>query len=582
MIAGLPALDSANLPGYVEFMSKNTPLLRSGDGTGLWNLAAMLITLAIIAPLLAVVWIALTPSENPWLHLITTVLPRYLTNSLILMLSVGCITGIIGTGTAWLVANRSFPGRGILQIALLAPLAIPAYIGAYALVDFLEYAGPVQTGLRGLFGWENTRAYWFPDIRSMPVAVLVLSLSLYPYVYLLSRIAFEEQGMNTLDVARALGASPLSTFWRVSLPAARPAIVAGIAIVMMEVLNDFGTVEFFAIQTLTTGIFTLWLDAGNAGGAAQIACLMLALVLILFVVEKITRHRRKFHSLSRAPRPIIRQELRGGAGFLAMVVCALPVLLGFFLPISILIAIGDFGAWGSGALWRAAANTLGLGFAAAGIAILGAVALTQATRYATTRWIRRLTPVTTIGYAVPGAVLAIGVLIPLGRADHALADLIEALTGIDPGLLFTGSVAAIVIAYVVRFFAIAQGAVESAMARVSPSMDMAARSLGRGRLSTLARLHLPMIRGSILTAFVLIFVDAIKELPATLILRPFNFDTLATRAYNFASVEDLERAAPAALLVVAAGLIPVFLAAWPVIRRPRSATAENLVTNPAT
>lgn len=526
-----------------------------------WMAGAVLVAAIVVLPLVSVLVMAFGGSGTDWVHLWSTIMPRYLGNSLVMMVSVGVCAGVIGTGTAWLVASRDFPGRAVLQYALLMPLAIPAYISAYALVDTLEFSGPVQGLLRDLFGWQSARDYWFPEIRSRWAGVLVMSLSLYPYVYLMTRSSFESQGTATVDVARALGCSPRRAFWRVSLPMARPAIAAGVAIVMMEVLNDFGTVEFFAIQTLTTGVFSLWLEASDRAGAAQIAVMMLVIVLALALVEKGSRRRKRYHGLARSDRPMIRRQMTGMGRLVPTMLCTVPVIGGFVLPISVIVSLADPDGWADGGLWEAARNTVGLGVTAAVLAVLGAIFLTQAVRYAASRTITRITPVTTIGYAAPGAVLAVGILLPLAALDNRLADAILAMTGMDPGLLLTGTAFSVVLAYVVRFFAIAQGSVESAMTQVTPAMDHAARSLGQGRWTVLRRVHLPLIRGAVVTALVLIFVDAVKELPATLMLRPFNFDTLATRVYNYASTEDLERAAPAAVLVTLAGLLPILLLA---------------------
>ncbi|MHA1129046.1 MAG: ABC transporter permease [Alphaproteobacteria bacterium] len=514
-----------------------------------WSVGALLIAAVVVFPLLSVVWIAFFPTENIWGHLVSTTLPRYLRNSLILMFSVGVISAAIGTGAAWLVVMTRFPMRRVLQWALLMPLALPAYIGAYALVDFLEYAGPVQTLLRDVFGWQDSRAYWFPEIRSMWAAIFVLSLSMYPYIYLLALAAFREQSANMLEVARALGTGPWSLFLRVALPLARPAIAAGMAIVMMETLNDFGTVEFFAVQTLTTGIFTTWLQGYNAGGAAQIACVILGLVLFLAAFEKISRRSRRYHGTSSKRVPVSPTELRGVKAWGATIACTLPFALGFVLPFGVIAshALDNPEYWVDAGLWRAI------------LTVLGALFLVYGVRQSGSRLPRYLLPVTSIGYAAPGAVLAIGILFPLAAFDIFLADTIEAWFGIDIGLLITGSAAAIVLAYFVRFFAIGLGAVDSAMGRVTPSMDMASRSLGRGVGQTLREIHVPLIRGSVLVAGMLIFVDGVKELPATLLLRPFNFDTLATRVYSAASLEDLGQAAPAAIFVTLVGLLPVII-----------------------
>ncbi|MEE9454165.1 MAG: iron ABC transporter permease [Paracoccaceae bacterium] len=528
-----------------------------------WTFGALLIAALVLLPLLSVVWIAFFPTENIWGHLIATTLPRYLKNSVILMLSVGVMAAAIGTGAAWLVAMTRFPGRRILEWALLMPLAVPAYIGAYALVDFWEYAGPVQTFLRGFFGWQNSRDYWFPEIRSIWAAAFVLSLSMYPYIYLLARAAFRGQSANMLEVARALGTGPWGVFLRVGLPLARPAIVAGMAIVMMETLNDFGTVDFFAVQTLTTGIFTTWLQGYNAGGAAQIACVILSLVLFLAAFEKISRRRRRFHNLSSRSAPINAVQLQGWRAISATIACTLPVAFGFLLPFGVIAshALDNPAFWVDDALWRAIFNTVMLAGSAAVLTILAAVFLVYGARQSKGRLLRYLMPVTTIGYAAPGAVLAIGILFPLAAFDTALADAFKTWFDLNIGLLLTGSAVAIIFAYIVRFFAIGLGAVDSAFARVTPSMDMAARSLGRTPGQVLRAVHMPLIKGSALVAAMLIFVDGVKELPATLILRPFNFDTLATRVYNHASLENLGEAAPAAILVTLIGLLPVILLA---------------------
>ena len=528
-----------------------------------WSVGAFLIAAMVLLPILSVVWIAFHPTENIWGHLIQTTLPRYLRNSVILMLATGLLTAAIGTGAAWLVVMTRFPGRRVLEWALLLPLALPAYIAAYALVDFWEYAGPLQTWLRAAFGWQSARDYWFPEVRSMWAAIFVLSLAMYPYTYLLARAAFREQSANMLEVARALGCGPLKLFWRVALPLARPAIAAGSAIVMMEVLNDFGTVDFFTVQTLTTGIFTTWLQGYNAGGAAQIACVILTMVLFLAAFEKFNRRKKRFHSLSSRKVPVTPATLSGPKAWIATVACFVPVLFGFLIPFTIIAghAMDEWSAWLEPKLWRAILNTVMLAGSAAILTILGALFLVYGARQSSSKLLRALIPVTSIGYAAPGAVLAIGILFPLAAFDTAVADTIERWTGVDVGLLLTGTAAAVVIAYSVRFFAIGLGAVDSAMGRVTPSMDMASRSLGRTLGQTLGEVHVPLIRGSVVVAAMLIFVDGVKELPATLILRPFNFDTLAVRVYHEASLEHLERAAPAAILVTLVGLLPVLILA---------------------
>jgi iron(III) transport system permease protein len=528
-----------------------------------WTVAALAIVAVVLAPLAAVLWIALHPTENIWPHLLSTVLPRYFTTTLVMMAGVGILTAAVGTGAAWLVTMYRFAGRGWLVHALLFPLALPAYVGAYALVDFLDYSGPLQTGLRATFGYQDARDYWFPEIRSTWAAVLVLSAALYPYVYLLTRQALREQSGGVYEVARALGTGGWGLFWRLGLPLARPAIAAGVALALMETVADFGTVAHFGVQTLTTGVFSTWLNGGNAGGAAQIAGVIMMLIFLLVAMERISRRNARFHRPARHARPIEPQTLTGWRAALAFGLCLVPFLFGFVLPVGVMLthAFDRPDVWIAPGLGSAALNTLIVGGTAALITVGSALFLVYGVRMAGRGLARLILPVTLLGYAAPGAVLAVGLLVPLAALDHRVADTILALTGTDPGLLLTGTSAAIVLAYVVRFFGIAQGAVDSAFGRISPSLPMAARSLGEGNGGTLRRLYLPLMRGSVASALLVVFVDCVKELPATLLLRPFNFNTLSTRVYELASLERLGEAAPAALVVTALGLAAVALLA---------------------
>ena len=528
-----------------------------------WTVAALAIVAVVLAPLVAVLWIALHPTENIWPHLLSTVLPRYFTTTLVMMAGVGLLTAAVGTGAAWLVTMYRFAGRGWLVHALLFPLALPAYVGAYALVDFLDYSGPLQTGLRATFGWQDARDYWFPEIRSTWAAVLVLSAALYPYVYLLTRQALREQSGGVYEVARALGTGGWWLFWRLGLPLARPAIAAGVALALMETVADYGTVTHFGVQTLTTGVFSTWLNGGNAGGAAQIAGVIMTLIFLLVAMERISRRNARFHRPARHARPIEPQTLTGWRAALAFGLCMVPFLFGFVLPVGVMLthAFDRPDVWIAPGLGSAALNTLIVGGTAALVTVGAALFLVYGVRMAGRGLARLILPVTLLGYAAPGAVLAVGILVPLAALDHRVADTILALTGTDPGLLLTGTAAAIVLAYVVRFFGIAQGAVDSAFGRISPSLPMAARSLGEGNGGTLRRLYLPLMRGSVASALLVVFVDCVKELPATLLLRPFNFNTLSTRVYELASLERLGEAAPAALVVTALGLAAVALLA---------------------
>ena len=526
-----------------------------------WGFAAFCLAALVVAPIVSVIWIAFHPVENIWPHLMATVLPRYFGNTLILMVGVGVLTGFFGTGCAWLVTNYDFPGRRWLDAGLLFPLAVPAYVGAYALVDFLNYAGIVQTALRGAMGWTSARDYWFLEIRSRLAAVIVLSAALTPYVYFLARTAFRDQSGSAHDVARALGCGPWRLFWRVGLPLARPAIAAGVALALMETVADYGTVMHFGVQTLTTGIFSTWLTAGNSGGAAQIALLVLALILLLVGLERRGRRGMAHHSLSRADRAVVRVALRGGKAWLSFGFCALPFVIGFVLPVGVMLrhALLAPAGWVSPGLAQALLNTLFVSGAAAGLTVIAALILLYGARLSGRRLPRLLLPIATLGYAAPGAVLALGLLIPLAALDHRLADAVLAITGRDPGLLLTGTAAALILAYLVRFFGVAQGAIDAGMGRIAPNLPLAARTLGRSIRGTLGAVYLPLLRAPLATAMLVVFVDCVKELPATLLLRPFNFNTLATRVYEEASLERLNDAAPAALLVMGVGLVAVLL-----------------------
>ncbi len=536
---------------------------RSWPRPDLWTIGAVLIAAVVLAPILSIIWIAFNPTENIWPHLMATVLPRYLGTTLLLMAGVAVLTAGMGTGAAWLVSQYRFPGRNWLSQALLFPMAIPAYVGAYALVDLLDYAGPVQSGLRTTFGWTSARDYWFPETRSLPMAILVLSFALYPYVYLLARAAYREQSGRAYEVARALGCGPWGLFLRIGWPLSRPAIAAGVALALMETVADYGTVLHFGVQTLTTGVFSTWLNGGNAGGAAQIAGVILVLILLLVGLERAGRGGARFHRLGRGSQAVEPQSIAGRKRWSATLLCLIPFVGGFVLPVGVMLVKSAAApeGWLAQGLLDALLNTLIVGSLAAAVTVGAAIFLVYALRMKGSRTAQWLLPLTLIGYAAPGAVLALGLLLPLAALDHRLADAVLALTGWDPGLMITGTAFALGLAYLVRFFGIAQGAVDAAFGRVSPSLSMAARSLGRSATGTLGAVYLPLMRGSVLTALLVVFVDCVKELPATLLLRPFNYNTLSTRVFELASLERLSEAAPAALLVMAVGLFAVVAAA---------------------
>lgn len=531
------------------------------DGSALrWKLAVGAIALLVALPVLSIFWLAFFPEENIWPHLMHTVLGRYVSSTLILAFGVGMLTLMAGVAGAWLVSMCRFPGRGFYEWALLLPLAVPAYVIAYVYTDLLEYAGPVQKSLRAWFGWESARDYWFPEIRSMGGAIAMLSLVLYPYVYMLSRAAFLEQCGSIRAASRALGCSPWQSFRRVSLPMARPAIAVGVSLVLMETLNDFGTVEFFSVHTLSVGIYDTWLSRGNLGGAAQIACSTLVFVLLLIALERIGRARQRHFVRSPAGRSD-GYRLRGWRALAASGFCALLLLLGFGVPVLVLAdyVLANFSSYWSGEFVAIARNSFLLAGSAALLTALLGLLLAYGKRLYPQPAIRLLVGFSKLGYAMPGAVMAIGVLIPLALFDNALDAWLRETFGVSSGLLLSGTVFAILFAYCARFLAVAAGAIETSLAKVTPSMDRASRSLGRNSWQTLWQVHLPLVRAGILSGSLVVFVDCMKELPATLLLRPFGFDTLATHVYQFASDEMLERSALGALMIVLVGLLPVIL-----------------------
>ncbi len=527
-----------------------------------WYSVAWGSAILVMLPVLSVFWLALFPTENIWPHLVDTVLPVYVKTTLLLLAGVGTLSAVIGVGTAWLVTMCNFPGRRIFEWALLLPFAMPAYLIAYLYTDLLEYAGPLQTLLRDTFGWQTAREYWFPEIRSLGGAIWMLTLVLYPYVYLLSRASFLEQSMSIRDASRIFGCSPLQSFFRVSLPIARPAIAVGLSLVAMETLNDFGTVDYFAVKSLSAGIYDAWLNMGNLGAAAQIATLMMMFVVLLISLERIARARQRQFTNADRFGTIERYRLSPAKSALATLFCALPVLLGFLIPFLVLgsYAIRRLDQLGEADFLAHASHSFTLSAMAALLTVVVAVILAYSKRlYPERQSLTLAARFSSLGYALPGAVLAIGVIIPLATFDNSVDAFMREHFGFGTGLLLSGTPFAIVFAYCVRFLAVSSGSVDSSLAKVTPSMDMASRSLGQNPLQTLRRVHLPLVRGGLLTAVLVVFVDSMKELPATLILRPFNYDTLATYVYQYASDEMLETSALAAMLIVLVGIVPVIL-----------------------
>ncbi|BES71140.1 iron ABC transporter permease [Marinobacter nanhaiticus D15-8W] len=534
--------------------------MRSGTSKR-WVLSAAFTTALVALPVFAVLYLALFPEENVWPHLIDTTLPIYLSNTFKLMLGVSMITLVIGIATAWLVTMCQFPGRRFFEWALLLPFAVPAYVIAYVYTDLLDYAGPVQVFLRDLFGWRNAADYWFPSIRSVTGATLMIGLVLYPYIYLLARAAFLEQSPSLFAVSRSLGQSAFGTFFRVVLPIARPAIAVGLSLVLMETLNDFGTVDFFAVNTLTAGLFDTWMNLGNLGGAAQIATVMLSFVLILVTLERYSRRRQQQYAARDLRHPLHRFRISRPRQVLCIAVCAIPLVLGFVIPALVLgyYAIEYFAESWTATFVENALNSLFLSGAAAVMTLAIGLLLAYSRRLHDTRGMRVLMRLSSLGYAMPGAVLAVGVIVPFAAFDNWLDLRMERWFGWNSGLLLSGTAFAIVFAYTVRFLAVSAGSLESALQKITPSMDMASRSMGVPAGKTLVRVHLPMLRGTLLTAALVVFVDCMKELPATLILRPFNFETLATYVYQFASDEMLRQSGLPALVIVVAGIVPVIV-----------------------
>ncbi|MCB1360107.1 MAG: iron ABC transporter permease [Rhodobacter sp.] len=527
-----------------------------------WSLGAVLVAGLIALPIVAVVAQVLIPSGGAWAHLASTVLPLYLRNSLLLVALTVALASAMGVGAGWLIAGFEFRGRGVLQWALMLPMTMPGYVIAYVYYDRLAYAGPVQSALRALFGWGR-HDYWFPQIASLPGAAVLLALVLYPYIYLLTRAAFATQSLHLIEAARALGQSPRGAFFRVALPMARPAMVAGAAFVAMETLADFGTVQHLGVQTLTTGIFRTWFARGEPVAAAQLAALLIGFIAVALVLERILRGSRRYTGdpAGRSATAAARHALTGWRAWIVMALCAFPILAGFVVPMGDLVRrallVGD-PMWGPRFL-AFAANSLMLAGMAALLLLSVGLFLGYARRLDGSPLVRGALGVAGIGYAMPGAVIAVGILLPLSWADQTLDTWARASFGVSTGLLLTGSYVGLLYAYAVRFLSISLNTIEASLQRIPPSLDDAARGLGSGPGRTLLSVHFPLLRGGLLSAAIFIFADVMKELPATLIVRPFNLDTLAIRTYRLASDGRLDEASTSALLIVALGIIPVVL-----------------------
>ncbi|MEL6496422.1 MAG: iron ABC transporter permease [Cyanobacteria bacterium J06623_7] len=529
-----------------------------------WTLLVVAIALIIALPILFVFSSIFSNSGAIWQHLAETVLKDYIINSCWLMLLVGTGVCIIGVGTAWLVTMCRFWGSRWLEWALLLPLAAPAYLLAYAYTSMLDYFGPVQSSLRSLFGWSSVNDYWFPEIRSLWGAAVMLLLVLYPYVYLLARVAFLEQSVCTMEASRCLGCSPWRSFFAIALPLARPAIAAGLALALMETLNDLGTVEYFGINTFTTGIYRTWLGMGERAAAAQLAAFLMVFVFILIILERRSRRAAQYYDSSSSIEKLTPFELNPWQSILALGSCLLPVCLGFIIPAAYLVRLtldnldtafdGDFG--------NLARHSFILASITAIAAMIIALVMAYGQRLEPNWFMKTAVRIAAMGYAIPGSVIAVGVLIPVAGLDNIIDRWMQSTFNISTGLLLSGTIFSLIFAYLVRFLAVGFGSVESSLNKIAPSLDDASRSLGYGSTSTLWKVHTPLMSGGLLTSAMLVFVDVMKELPATLVIRPFNFDTLGIRVYQYASDERLAEAAAPALAIVLVGIIPVIFLSW--------------------
>jgi iron(III) transport system permease protein len=529
------------------------------DSSFRWQTISGAITLLVVFPILTLLLLSLQGDVQIWQHLSDTLLLSYVLGSVKLLAGVLCLALPIGVGSAWITSQYNFFGKRVLTWALLLPMAMPAYIVAYSYTGLLDVAGPVQTVLRDTFNLSYGD-YWFPEIRSEQGAMFVIAFVLYPYIYLLSRASFIEQSQNLRNAATLFGYSPLKSFLLISLPIARPAIIAGAALVAMETLADYGTVSYFGVQTFTTGIFRTWYGLGSIQTAAQLALMLLAFAVCALYFEQQSRRKAYFYEASRTSKhqPI---QLNGIAAALAVLICVIPLLIGFVIPNTQLViwAVQHSSEIINAKFWQLVGNTLLLGFIATSAALVLAVLLSYAKRLTQNRFTHLCFQISSWGYAIPGIVIAVGILTPLANFDNALDAMLSQHFGISTGLLLSGSVVALILAYLVRFLAVSLHAVNSGLEKVSPEMDRASRLLGSSSLSTLRKIHIPILKSSLLTALILVFVDVMKELPATLVLRPFDFNTLAVKAYELAADEQLAQAAMPSLAIVLAGIIPVVL-----------------------
>ncbi|MGB5772484.1 MAG: iron ABC transporter permease, partial [Crocosphaera sp.] len=536
-----------------------------------WTVVVIIVAALIATPILFVVSSIFTDAGTIWKHLADTVLTDYILNSLWLMFGVGIGVLIIGVTTAWLVTLCRFWGCDYFEWLLLLPLSAPAYLLAYTYTNMLDYYGPVQITLRQWLGWQSFNDYWFPNIRSLWGAIIMLILVLYPYVYLLARTAFLEQSICTLEASRSLGCSPWQSFFKVALPLARPAIIAGLALALMETLNDFGTVQYFGVNTFTTGIYSTWFGLGERQAAAQLAAFLMLFIFTLIILELWSRRQARYYQNSSPQLHLPRYQLKSWRGIIAWLVCFLPFFGGFLAPAIYLVTLVINNATNALAnnFFNLASHSLIVSIISAISALILALIMAYGKRLQDNFFMNASIRIAALGYAIPGSVIAVGILIPVGGLDNAIAHLLEQFFKVKIGLLISGTILALIYAYLVRFLPVAFGAVESSLGKIKPSLDDAARSLGATPSNILIKVHTPLMTGGMLTAIMLVFVDVMKELPATLVIRPFNFDTLAIRVYQYASDERLPEAAAPALAIVLVGMIPVIFLSWQIAKSRR-------------
>ncbi len=525
----------------------------------IWTGLVILIALIISIPVLFVLSSIFSDSGDAWSHLASTVLPTYLTNSFWLMIGVGIGTTVLGVGTAWIVTMCRFKGSHIFEWALLLPMAAPAYLLAYTYTDLLQYYGLIQTTLRAIFGWNSITDYWFPNIRSLGGAIAMFILVLYPYVYLLTRVAFLEQSEKTLEASRSLGSGAWRSFLTIALPLARPAIISGISLALMETLSDFGTVEYFSVRTFTTGIYRTWFGRDQRVAAAQLAAVLMLFIFILIVLEKWSRKQSRYYQNTSRYQQQSQYKLTGIKEIASIIFCLIPISLGFLIPTGLLLemTIKNAEKTLNNNFWHLTSNSLILAIITGILAVILAIIIAYGQRLFPSLLMSLGVRISAMGYAIPGSVIAVGVLIPVGWLDNTIDSGMKTNFNLSTGLIFSGTITALIFAYLVRFLAVSFGAIDSSLSKIKPSLDDASRSLGYSPTSTLIKIHTPLMWGGVLTAGMLVFVDVMKELPATLVIRPFNFDTLAIRVYQYASDERLIEASAPALAIILVGIIPV-------------------------